>query len=72
MLPKSRIFDTRLNFLDYDLYIYLYLIMDFLLSQDLEVLGEVSPSGNASGDEQDWEGEIEHLLTLEEDSTPNQ
>jgi len=38
----------------------------------LEVLGEVSPLGNASGDEQDWEGEIEHLLTLEEDSTPNQ
>ena len=40
--------------------------------QDLEVLGEGSPSANASGDEQDWEGEIEHLLTLEEDSTPNQ
>jgi len=41
--------------------------------QDLEVLGEGSPTGNAiSGDEQDWEGEIEHLLTLEEDSTPNQ
>jgi len=39
----------------------------------LEVLGEGSPTGKASsGDEQDWEGEIEHLLTLEEDSTSNQ
>ncbi|XP_065907438.1 synapse-associated protein of 47 kDa-like [Dysidea avara] len=43
------------------------------LLEDLEVLGEGSPTGNvSSGDEQDWEGEIEHLLTLEEDSTPNQ
>jgi len=43
------------------------------LVQDLEVLGEGSPTGNvSSGDEKDWEGEIEHLLTLEEDSTPNQ
>ena len=36
------------------------------------MLGEGSPSGDGSGDEQDWEGEIEHLLTLEEDSAPKQ
>ena len=46
--------------------------MQDVILQDLEVLGEGSPSGNGSGDEQDWEGEIEHLLTLEEDSTPKQ
>lgn len=63
MLPSSFLFN-----LDYKYFVCTQVVVP----QDLEVLGEASPTGNASGDEQDWEGEIEQLLTLEEDSTPNQ